>query len=194
MRPSVSKKIEQPGRAAARRSSAVAASSELLPHSQNNETVMKSYFTLFTIYIIATGTALGAGSKTGGAALKSEQGAQPGQVSNQGSQLMHAKKFAEAQVKFEQALAENPNFAEAHNNLGYSLRKQGPQNYSKALEHYNKAIQLKPNLAEAYEYRGVLFLKMGRKVDAEKDLATLKGLKTKLATELEHAIQTGNEE
>ena len=155
---------------------------------------MKSCFTLFTIYIIATGTAFGAGSKTGGAALKSEQGAQPVQFYNQGIQLMHAKKFAEAQVKFEQALAENPNFAEAHNNLGFSLRKQGSQNYSKALEHYNKAIQLKPNLAEAYEYRGVLFLKMGRKVDAEKDLATLKTLKPKLANELEQAIQTGNEE
>jgi tetratricopeptide (TPR) repeat protein len=194
MLPIASKKIEQPGRAAARRSSAVAPSSELLPHFQNNETVMKSYFTLFTIYIIATGTAFGAGSKTGGAALKSEQGAQPVEFYNQGIQLMHAKKFAEAQVKFEQALAENPNFAEAHNNLGYSLRKQGPQNYSKALEHYNKAIELKPNLAEAYEYRGVLFLKMGRKVEAEKDLATLKGLKPKLANELEEVIQTGNEE
>jgi hypothetical protein len=40
----------------------------------------------------------------------------------------------------------------------------------------------------------VLFLKMGRKADAEKDLATLKTLNPKLATELEHAIQTGNEE
>jgi hypothetical protein len=35
---------------------------------------------------------------------------------------------------------------------------------------------------------------MGRKADAEKDLATLKALKSKLATELEQAIQTGNEE
>ena len=107
---------------------------------------------------------------------------------------MRAKKFAEAQIKFQQALSGNPNFAEAHNNLGYSLRKQGPQNYSKALEHYNKAIQLKPNLAEAYEYRGVLFLKMGRRPDAETDLATLKTLNLKLANELQHEIQTGNEE
>jgi hypothetical protein len=35
---------------------------------------------------------------------------------------MHAKKFAEAQVKFQQALSENPNFAEAHNNLGPARR------------------------------------------------------------------------
>jgi Flp pilus assembly protein TadD len=74
------------------------------------------------------------------------------------------------------------------------LRKQRPQRYAKALEHYNKAIQLKPDLAEAYEYRGVLFLKLGWKVEAEKDLATLKTLNAKLATELEHVIQTGNEE
>jgi tetratricopeptide (TPR) repeat protein len=119
---------------------------------------MKRYLSLFTIYIIATGGAFGAGSAPGGGVLKREQGDQPVQVYNQGIELMRAKKFAEAQIKFQQALSGNPNFAEAHNNLGYSLRKQGPQNYSKALEHYNKAIQLKPNLAEAYEYRGVLFL------------------------------------
>src|SRR6201988_2391218 len=155
---------------------------------------MKRYLSLFAIYIIATGAAFGAGSRAGGGALKKEEGAQPVQIYNQGIQLMQAKKFVEAQVKFQQALSENPNFAEAHNNLAYSLRKQGPQNYSKALEHYNKAIQLKPNLSEEYEYRGVLFLKMGRKVDAEKDLATLKALKPKLANELEEVIQTGNEE
>ena len=155
---------------------------------------MKRYFSICTIYILATGAALGAGSAPGGGALKREQGSQPVQAYNQGIQFMHANKFAEAQVKFQQALSENPNFAEAHNNLGYSLRKQGPKNYSKALEHYNKAIQLKPKLAEAYEYRGVLFLKMGRRADAEKDLATLKTLNPKLAMELEHAIQTGAED
>jgi TPR repeat len=30
------------------------------------------------------------------------------------------------------------------------MKQQGLQNYSRALEHYNKAIQLKPNMAEAY--------------------------------------------
>src|SRR5258708_121319 len=155
---------------------------------------MKRYLSLFTIYTIPPTAGFSPGSAAGGGALKREQGAQPVQVYNQGIQLMHAKKFAEAQVKFQQALSENPDFAEAHNNLAYSLRKQGPQNYAKALEHYDKAIQLRPNLAEAYEYRGVLFLKLGRKVDTEKDFATLKSLNPKLATELEHVIQTGNEE
>jgi tetratricopeptide (TPR) repeat protein len=106
----------------------------------------------------------------------------------------HAKKFAAAQTKFEQAIRDNPNFAEAHNNLGFTLRQQGPQNYSKALEHYSKAIQLKPSMAETYEYRGVLFAKMGRKAAAEKDLATLKKLNSKLAGELEEFLKTGKEE
>ena len=107
---------------------------------------------------------------------------------------MHAKKFAAAQSKFEQAIRDNPNFAEAHNNLGFTLRQQGPQNYSKALEHYNTAIQLKPSMAETYEYRGVLFAKMGRKADAEKDLVTLKKLNPKLAAELQEFLKTGKEE
>ena len=155
---------------------------------------MKYYVSLFAVYIVAASAAFGAGSATGGSALQKEQGTQPVQLYNQGVQLMHAKKFAEAQVKFQAALSGNPKFAEAHNNLGYSLRKQGPQNYAQALEHYNQAIQLKPNLAEAYEYRGVLFVKMGRKAEAEKDVATLKTLNPKLAAELGHAIETGNEE
>ena len=73
------------------------------------------------------------------------------------------------------------------------LRKQNPANYNLALEHYNEAIKLNPNLAEAYEYRGVLFVEMNRKADAEKDLAKLKQLNPKLASELASAIKTGKE-
>jgi len=67
---------------------------------------------------------------------------------------MLAKRFPEAQAKFEQVVNENPRFAEAHNNLRYTLRKQGAANYQKSREHYNTAIELKPKLAEAYMYRG----------------------------------------
>ena len=48
-------------------------------------------------------------------------------------------------------------------------------------------------MAETYEYRGVLFAKMGRKADAQKDLATLKKLNSKLAGELEQFLKTGKE-
>ena len=115
-------------------------------------------------------------------------------VYNQGVELMLAKRFPEAQAKFEQAVKENPRFAEAHNNLGYTLRKQGAANYQKSLEHYNTAIELKPKLAEAYMYRGVLYIEMGRQSDAEADLAALQKLSPRLAKELAEVIKTGKEE
>ena len=107
---------------------------------------------------------------------------------------MLAKRFPEAQAKFEQAVKENPRFAEAHNNLGYTLRKQGTANYQKSLEHYNTAIELKPKLAEAYMYRGVLYTEMGRKIDAQADLAALQKLNPQLAKDLAEVIKTGKEE
>jgi tetratricopeptide (TPR) repeat protein len=89
---------------------------------------------------------MGSGSGGGGSAegnpLQQEVGSSASKVYNQGVDLMHAKKFAAAQIKFEQAIRDNPNFAEAHNNLGFTLRQQGRQNYSKALEH-------------VLEYRGI---------------------------------------
>jgi tetratricopeptide (TPR) repeat protein len=139
-----------------------------------------------TVAVMGSGSGGGGGGGGGGGSaernpLQIEVGSSAFKVYNQGVDLMHAKKFAAAQIKFEQAIRDNPNFAEAHNNLGFTLRQQGPRNYSIALEHYSKAIQLKPSMAETYEYRGVLFAKMGRKADAEKDLATLKKLNPKLA-------------
>jgi tetratricopeptide (TPR) repeat protein len=176
---------------------------------------MDRYVSVFVLCLIAglvfgmgSGTAgggsgsSGGGSGTSGGGAASGGGSSPSQIEesgravrlyNQGVRAMNSKKFAEAQAWFAQALTENPRFAEAHNYLGYSLQMEGSQNYLMALEHYNQAIQLKPNLAEAYEYRGVLLLKMGRKSDAKKDLATLKTMNPRLAVELERAMKRGKE-
>jgi hypothetical protein len=43
-------------------------------------------------------------------------------------------------------------------------------------------------------YRGVLYTKMGRKSDAQADLATLQKLNPQLAKELAEVIKTGKEE
>ena len=75
-----------------------------------------------------------------------------------------------------------------------TLRKQGTANYQKSLEHYNTAIELNPKLAEAYMYRGVLYTGMGRKIDAQADLASLQKLNPQLAKDLEEVIKTGKEE
>ena len=150
---------------------------------------------------VTFGTVYGAGS---GAAsgpdepVAKEEGAKDESPSvrayNEGVELMQKKRFAQAQTKFEQAVKLNKNFAEAYNNLAFVLRKQGSANFQKSLDYYNKAIDLKPKLAEAYMYRGVLHTQMGRKADAQADLATLKKLDRKLARELEEFMQTGKEE
>jgi tetratricopeptide (TPR) repeat protein len=177
--------------------SAIAATrSPLSRNGMHNASQLGLYL---SVCLICIGTVAAMGSGSGGGSVESnplrqEVGASAFKAYNQGVDLMHAKSFGAAQAKFELAIRENPNFAEAHNNLGFTLRQQGPQNYSKALEHYNKAIQLKPNMAETYEYRGVLLAKMGQKADAEKDLATLKKLNRRLAAELEEFLKTGKEE
>jgi hypothetical protein len=155
--------------------------------SETYNVFMKRFMSVCICCLVGTAAAMGPGgssgtggssSSTGGSVLQPEVGISAIQVYNQGVDLMHAKKFAAARVKFEQAIQANPRFAEAHKNLGFTLSQQGPQNYSRALEHYNKAM------AEAYEYRAMLLSRMGRKADAEKDLATLKKLNPKLAGEL----------
>jgi hypothetical protein len=54
-------------------------------------------------------------------------------VYNQGVELILAKRFPKARAKFWLAVKENARFAEAHNNLGYTLRKQGAAFYSRFL-------------------------------------------------------------
>ena len=112
---------------------------------------------------------------------------------NSGVKQMKKGKFEKAEKKFKAALKKNPNMAEAHNNLGYSLRKQGPENFDEALSHYNQAISLKSNLAEAYMYRGVLHMLMGNEDKALADHRTLTTLNRKLADELQAAIASGEE-
>jgi tetratricopeptide (TPR) repeat protein len=168
-----------------------------------NRTFLNRFITVCALCLAGTAIAMGSGSGGGGGGgsggstaiipLEQEVGASAFKAYNEGVDLMHVRKFAAAQVKFEQAIRDKPNFAEAHNNLGFVLREQGRQNYAKALQHYNMAIQLKPNMPETYEYRGVLFAKMGRKADAEKDLATLRRLNSKLAVKLETFLKTGEE-
>src|SRR6202030_4094663 len=142
------------------------------------------------VMVLAALPAVGAGSAKQ-AVRKDSDPSIP--IYNQGVELMLAKKFPEAQAKFEEAVKEK-RFAEAHNNLGYTLRKQGAANYQKSLDHYNTAIELKPKLAEAYMYRGFLYTEMGRHSDAEADLAALKRLSPRLAKELAEVIKTGKEE
>jgi Tfp pilus assembly protein PilF len=112
---------------------------------------------------------------------------------NKGVDLLMAKDFASAEKQFRKALNERRDFAEAHNNLAYVLRKQGPDRYDEALDHYNRAVGLKPDLAQPYMYRGVLYVQMGNTELALKDHEMLTRLNPSLAGELEYVIQNGRE-
>jgi putative oxidoreductase len=113
---------------------------------------------------------------------------------NTGVRNLRRHNLTAAKAAFEQALELDKNLAEAHNNLGYVLRKLGSKNYQASLEHYNTAISLKPNLAEPYMYRGVLFLLLGRRQDANQDYEKLRKLNPRLAKELEEVLRTGKED
>ena len=112
---------------------------------------------------------------------------------NDGIALLLTRNFGEAQQKFEAALALDERLAEAHNNLAFTLRMQGRQNFASSLEHYNRAIELKPDLAQAYMYRGVLFMQQGDKVRAQQDLERLRRLDARLAADLERVIEGADE-
>jgi tetratricopeptide (TPR) repeat protein len=107
---------------------------------------------------------------------------------NDGVKLMVEKSYAAAQRKFEEALAADERLAEAHNNLAFSVRMQGRENFARAMRHYDRALELKPDLAQAYMYRGVLFTQLGDLVRARADHARLLTLDPGLAAKLEAAI------
>lgn len=112
---------------------------------------------------------------------------------NAGVQLMMEKQFSRAEDQFRKALARNERFAEAHNNLAYTLRKQGPDHYDEALRHYNRAIELNPDLAEPYMYRGVLHTQMGNRKLALDDHDKLAAMNSPLAAELQYVVDNGRE-
>ena len=137
---------------------------------------------------------LGATVFAAGSSPKPKKDRRPGVSEyNAGVKLMQMSKYDQAQAKFEAALAKNPKMAEAHNNLGYSLRKQGAANYTQALSHYDQAIELNPKLVEAYMYRGVLHMLMGNEAKALADHRALTGMNRRLADVLQAAIASGEE-
>jgi tetratricopeptide (TPR) repeat protein len=56
-------------------------------------------------------------------------------------------KLAEAICEFERALAINPDYADAHNNLGIALGSSG--DVAKAIEHFRRALEIRPGYADA---------------------------------------------
>lgn len=143
-----------------------------------------------TLFVALALPALAAGSKPA-----SEEDDSPWAVAyNEGVDLMKKGQFAEAQARFETAIEADDSRAEAYNNLGYSLRKQGAEHYDAAKAQYDRAIEIDPRLAEAYMYRGVLHALAGNEDAALADHGRLVELgKRRLAEALMQTIASGEE-
>ncbi|MEM1156969.1 MAG: tetratricopeptide repeat protein [Verrucomicrobiota bacterium] len=135
-----------------------------------------------------------ADSVDAGGSKKKDPAPEPGvKAYNAGTDLLSELKFTAAEKQLRQALQENEKFPEAHNNLAYALRKQGPDHYKEALRHYNRAIELDRNLDEAYMYRGVLYVQMGQIDQAQADLEILRKKSPHLAQELNYVVENKTE-
>jgi len=71
------------------------------------------------------------------------------------------------------AIKINPDFAEAHYNLGAALQREGKN--SEAISHYKMAIKINPDLAEAYTNLSAAYL---NKKNFKLSLKTLNSLES----------------
>ena len=149
---------------------------------------MKTYIFIFMLIMIIVPNVMAAGSASSTPAVSKDV-----KIYNKGVKLMLDKKFGKAEKQFRKALEINERFAEAHNNLAYTLRKQGADHFDEALMHYNRAIELNPKLPEPYMYRGVLYVQMGNKSLALEDHEKLLAMGSPLAEELEYVVVNGRE-
>ncbi|HSM19569.1 MAG TPA: tetratricopeptide repeat protein, partial [Hyphomicrobiales bacterium] len=69
---------------------------------------------------------------------------------------------------YDQAIANNPSDAEAHNNRGLAHARSG--NLDEALADYDRAIEIDPDYAEAYNNRGLAHYRKGALGPALDDL------------------------
>lgn len=69
-----------------------------------------------------------------------------------------------------------PRNADVHNLLGYSYRKQGTPDITKAFEHYYIALRLDPKHKGAHEYIGQAYLMEKRPEEAQKHLVQLESI------------------
>lgn len=86
---------------------------------------------------------------------------------------IEAKDFKSALADLGPMLKSKPS-ADAHNLMGYSLRKTG--DFKQALVHYQKALELDPKHKGALEYLGELYVETDQMPKAQETLARLKAV------------------
>jgi predicted O-linked N-acetylglucosamine transferase (SPINDLY family) len=85
-------------------------------------------------------------------------------LKNQGNANLNNGKLDDAAECYRQAIALNPHYAEAHNNLGVTLRTLGK--HDDAMANYRRALEIKHDLVEAHSNLGDALYNLGRLDDA----------------------------
>ena len=88
-----------------------------------------------------------------------------------GEKAVKEGRYQEAVALLTKVVQREPDNADAHHYLGFSLRKLG--DLDKAQAHYRTALQLEPDHKAALEYYGELFLQIKDLPRAEEQLARL---------------------
>jgi cytochrome c-type biogenesis protein CcmH/NrfG len=83
-----------------------------------------------------------------------------------------------AQKILSEAVARNPQDADAHNLYAYSIRKGANPAMDLVYRHYNEALRLNPKHRAAHEYLGEAYLMSGNVAKAKEHLAQLDKLCT----------------
>ncbi len=91
-----------------------------------------------------------------------------------GRAAVQAGNWKKAIADLSAAVQAQPNNADAHNLLAFSLRKQATPDLPKAFEHYQTALRLDPNHKGAHEYIGEAYLMRKEPAKAEEHLLQLK--------------------
>jgi lipoprotein NlpI len=73
-------------------------------------------------------------------------------------------RYDEAVRYYLKALQINPNYAEAHYELGVTMEEEGHS--KEALKHYQEALRIKPDYAKVYNNIGVILSTKGNLIDA----------------------------
>jgi len=139
---------------------------------------------LATVVVLALAFSLAA------AAMSSPTPAAPSSDYLAGETAVKEGRYQDAVALLTKVVQREPDNADAHNYLGFSLRKLG--DLDKAQAHYRTALQLEPDHKAALEYYGELFLQIKDLPRAEEQLAHLQRICPSGCTErgaLEQAVK-----
>ena len=103
---------------------------------------------------------------------------------NDGVKVERAGDYTRAVELYRRAIGEKPDFPDAHNNLGFSLRKIGEDYVQQAMKEYNEALRRAPDHAAALEYQGELYIQLGEIKKARENIEKLQKLNPPEAAKL----------